>query len=282
MKYLKIISIVLTIALLFACNRQLELGLKSSEPEEIVRIAKGEYEKGRYENASRLFQHSKKFVYGTEFAKEVDYYSALTSLAAKNYALAAQEFGTYANRYRRDSLAENAQYMAAYCYYEGSLPYNLDPKNTHSAIGELQRFINLYPESEKVTECNNYINELQERLEKKAFENAKTLYKIARYRSSSVAFDNMIDEFPDSDLKEQALWFSFQSKAEYAFNSYRYKEKDRLIEAMTTYKILKKSYPNSEYLSEADKIVEKINKEFEEVKEWESLNKDKLAEINKI
>ncbi len=274
-KPILVYSFLIIVLFISSCNKKYETALKSSDPEEIINIAKEYYEKGKYENASQLFQHSKKFVYGTEYAKDVDYYSALTSMAAKNYPLAAQEFSTYATRYRRDSLAEEAQYKAAYCFYKGSLPYNLDPKNTYSAIAEMQKFINLYPESERVEECNQYISELHSRLEQKAFENAKTLFKIARYNSSAVAFDNMIDEYPDSQFVEEAMWYSFQSKAEFAFNSYRNLEKDRLIEAVTSYKLLKKNFPNSEYISDAEKILDKINDEFEIVKEWETAQQNK-------
>ncbi len=262
---------LMLVALMSSCNKDLEIGLKSSKPEEIIPLAKKFYERGKYDHASSLFDHAKKFVYGTDYAKDVDYYSALTSLKAKNYALAAQEFSTYAMRYRTDSLAEESQYMGAYCYYLGSNPYNLDPQNTKSAISELQKFINLYPNSDKVTECNDYIEELHVRLEKKAFENARTLYKIAKYPSASVAFDNVIDDFPDTDYKEEALYYSFLSKAEYALMSYDHLKEDRFNTAMTTYKLLKKGYPNSEYLKESNKVVEKIEKEYADLEEKENI-----------
>ncbi len=285
MKVRILLYTILGLGILFSCNKELEKALKETDPAKIIPVAKDLYSKGKHEQADQLLSHSKKFVYGTEYAKEVDYYSALNSLAGKNYPLAAREFSTFAKRYNKDSLAENSQYMAAYCYFRGSNPYNLDPKNTELAIAELQKFINLYPNSSRIEECNTYIDELQRRLEKKAFENAKTLYKIARYRSASVAFDNVLNQYPDTSLKEDVLWYSFLSKSEYAFLSYDHLKEDRFTEAMTTYKQLKSNFPGSKYLIESEKTLSKIKKEREELKEGKTItkekNKDNFANLSK-
>lgn len=249
-----------------SCNKAFEDGMKSSDPKVIVPKAMEFYNKGKYDFANQLFEHSKKFVYGTAYAKQVDFYLAKSNLAFKNYPLAGLQFRDYANTYPYDSLAEYSQYMSAYCYYLGSLPYNLDQKDSKKALSELQKFIDKYPNSEKVKECNNYIIEIQDRFEKKEYENALTLYKIGRYRSSSVAFDNALNSYPDSKYKEKILYYSFQSKATFAFESFDYLKEDRLNDAMTVYKIFKKDFPNSSYLDDMEKVRAKINQEYDLLK----------------
>lgn len=57
--------------------------------------------------------------------------------------------------------------MAAYCKFLDSPAYNLDQESTYDAIKELQLFVNRYPNSDRVEECNKYLDILRDKLEKK-------------------------------------------------------------------------------------------------------------------
>ena len=48
----------------------------------------------------------------------------------------------------------------AYSYYKTSPDYSLDQEETVTAIEKLQDFINNYPNSEKMSEANDLVQEL--------------------------------------------------------------------------------------------------------------------------
>ena len=145
--------------------------------------------------------------------------------------------------------------------------YDLDQTSTYTAISELQGFINSYPESNHVNDANNYITELRQKLELKSFEISKVYYKTMKYKAAGVSFDNMIDEYPDSKFREEAMMYSLRAKAELALNFSRLENKElRLQDARTQYLLLTRYYPETKFKSEANKLMEKVDKDIIETK----------------
>ena len=97
--------------------------------------------------------------------------------------------------------------------------------------------------------------------------------------AAGVAFDNMVDEYPDSKFREEAMMYALRSKAELAINFSRLESKDlRLQEARTQYRQLMKYYPSTSFKSEADKILKNIENEIEKTKvALEAFEKAKAA-----
>lgn len=109
---------------------------------------------------------------------------------------------------------------------------------------------------------------MRHKLEKKAFEIAKIYYKTLNYRAAGIAFDNMLDDYPDTKFREEVMMYSLRSKYELAVNYSRIDAKElRLNNAMTQYRLFMKDFPNSEFKSEADKIYEELNKDMQKHKE---------------
>ena len=60
---------------------------------------------------------------------------------------------------------EEASFLSAHSYYLAIPRSSLDQSDTKTAIDSFQRFIDAYPTSEKITEANKYVQEMQLRLE---------------------------------------------------------------------------------------------------------------------
>lgn len=215
--------------------------------------------KGKYSHAVVLYEKMVPYVTGTDLASEIAYRSANANFKLEKYTLAGHQFKNFHTGFSSDKRAEDALYMSALCFYKGSGEYNLDQTNTKSAIREMQNFINTYPNSEKLAECNLMIQELQEKLEKKAFENAKTFYKTMKYKAAVVSFDNVMSDFPDSKLKEQAYYYSFLSKYELAKNSILDLQEERIKDAQTAIRLFEEEFPKSEYITKANQLKEKLD-----------------------
>lgn len=253
---------------LVSCNKRFESAIKSSDKDYILQIADEFYAEKKYANAIELYQKVNSAFSGTEQAADIAFKQADANFQDKNYRLAAHQFKTFYITNPTDPRAEEAAYRSAYAFYTDSPVYNLDQTSTLSAINELQSFINMYPESSRVPEANGYINELREKLEKKYFEIAKIYYKTLKYKAAAIAFDNMLDDYPDTKLREEAMMYSLRSKYELGVNYSRFETQElRLQNAMTQYKLFVKAYPDSKFKSEADKINQKVEAEMVKHKE---------------
>ncbi len=133
-------------------------------------------------------------------------------------------------------------------------------------LEKLQVFINLYPESEFSSEANQMIAELQEKLEKKDFEIAKQYYTIRDYRAAIKANDNFIAGFPGTKFREESLYIKFLSLYEIAVNSILLKKQERFKELKQQYVIILRYYPETLFLEDLDKKMEKVNSELKQFK----------------
>jgi len=265
-KKLGVLLVVLLVVV--SCNRRYEKAMKSSDKDLILQTANELYEEGKWAFAIELYNKVASAFSGTEYAADISYKIADANYQDRNYRLAAHQFKTFYITNPTDPRAEEAAFRSAYSFYTDSPDYNLDQTSTYSAIDELQSFINAYPESSKVAEANNYINELRQKLEKKAFEIAKIYYKTLKYKAAGIAFDNMLDDFPDTKYREEAMMYSLRSKYELAVNYSRFETKElRLQNAITQHRLFTKAYPDSKFKDEADKILVKVEADMAKHKE---------------
>ena len=232
----KLSLVVLIGASVMSCNKTYNKAMKSTDKDEIFTLATQLYEDGKYDLANELYEKISTSFVGTEKAADIAYNMAQANFNEKNFRLAGHQFKSFAGAYPMDARAEEALFKSAFSYYKDSPKYDLDQTSTYTAISELQGFINAYPESTQVSEANNYITELRQKLELKSFEISKVYYKTMKYKAAAVSFDNMIDEYPDSKFREEAMMYSLRSKAELALNFSRLESKElRLQEARTQY-----------------------------------------------
>jgi outer membrane protein assembly factor BamD len=158
--------------------------------------------------------------------------------------------------YPRGAKAEECAFQSAYCNYLASPRYSLDQPNTYTALTELQMFIDMYPKSPKVAEANKLMDELRAKLELKDFNTAKLYYRMERYQAAITSFENLLDEYPDTDFKEQVLYLTVKAYYEYAEKSIYSKRKERFEKTVEAYNSLKYLYPESKYLKELKDIDE--------------------------
>lgn len=243
----KYIIIALTASVILSCNSQMDRAMKSADKNHILQIANEKFAKKKWSDALALYGRLDKLVAGTDDAPNVVFNSAFANYYDKQYKLAAHQFKNFSNSFPQDPRKEEAAYMSALCYYEGSLDYNLDQSNTESAINELQDFLNNYGQSERAKNITQLIDELTYKLEFKAYENARQYFRMGEYMAADVAFDNVLDDFPATKLRPKVVDYIMKSKYELALNSIYEKKKDRIDNALAYTKTVEKDLPNSEY-----------------------------------
>ncbi len=257
----RLLLVIFAIFALSACNRKQDLAMKSADKDFILKVANEKFEKKKWKDAIALYERLSNLVAGTDDAANVVYNSAYANYYDKNYKLAGHQFKNFAVTFPQDKRSEDASYMSALCYYQGSMDYNLDQSSTELAINELQNFLNNYPNSEKSKNINELIDELTYKLEFKAYENARQYYKMADYRAAGVAFENVLEDFPSTKLRPKIYDFMLKSKYELAVNSIYDLKKDRIENAIAFTKQVEREVPNTENAKTATDLRTKLEKE---------------------
>lgn len=250
------------------------------------------YEKGKYSKALILFDDLAEKYRGRAEAEDLFYLRANATYRLRDYTSARYHFKNFATIYPSSPRAEECRYMAAYCYYIESPRSNLDQENTRKAIDELQLFVNYYPESERAKEAGELIQNLREKLEKKAFDNAKLYYNMGLsddYRAAVIALENVLKDYPDTRFAEEIEYLIVKAQYLFADNSYPNRQEKRFNDAIDYYETFIDHYPSSKYRNELDglkssadkKIVLAIRKMNEINKQIEDQNKELgITEVN--
>lgn len=252
---------IFAVAVLAACKSQQEKALRSADKNFILKTANENFAKKKWKNALALYDRLPNLVAGTDDAPNVVFNSAYANYYDKNYRLAGNQFKNFAVSFPQDSRKEEAAYMSALCYYNGSMDYNLDQSSTELAINELQDFINNYPSSERSKNINTMIDELSYKLEFKAYENARQYFKMGDYKSTSVAFENVLEDFPSTKLRPKIYDYMMRARYLLAQNSVYDLKEERIESALAFTRQVEKDLPGTEYSKTAADFREKLEKE---------------------
>ena len=140
--------------------------------------------------------------------------------------------------------------MSAYSNYQLSPIYRLDQGNTLTAIEEFQLFVNLFPKSTRVEECNKLIDELRRKLEEKAFGEGQLYFDLRQYQSAVISFDNLLRDYPESPDVERVRYLIAKSSFLLAENSIIEKKADRYNECVNRCNDFLEKYPDGKYSKE--------------------------------
>jgi len=258
-----IFLLLLGATLLFACKSEYQRVLKGNDLPKKYELAKKYYNDKDYFRALELLEELVNIYRGSEEAENIYYYYSYCHFGLKDLISARYHFKNFAETYPRSKYTEECRYMVAYCYFLDSPESSLDQDNTYKAIEALQLFINMYPKSERVQECNLLIDKLRNKLETKSFMNAKVYFDIGDYKSAVFAFKNSINDFPDSDYREEMEFLMVKSSFEYAKQSIEEKKRERFLETIDYYQNFADSYASSKFMKDALKIQSAAKNELE-------------------
>lgn len=258
-----IISIILGLGT--SCNKYQKI-LKKGDLETKYETTFKLYEKGDYITALQFLDELIPLYRGNEKLQKLMYIYPYSYYKNGDFMVAAYHFKQYSKLYPNTVEAQECDYMSAYCSYMDSPPASLEQTNTHKAIRDLQLFINKYPKSEKISKCNELIDELRDKLSKKDFNIAKMYYNIESYNAASIAFNNLIKEYPDTQYKEEAMFYLVQNYYEYASRSTEARKKERYFSAIESHQKLLENFPESKYLKETENIAKMAERQIEKIK----------------
>lgn len=249
----KYLWLLLFVPLTWSCSEYQKL-LKSDNYELKLEKAKEYYEDEDYYRAMSLLEELRSIYRGSNEAEEITYLLGKCHYAQREYTLAAYYFKTFAASYPFNEHAEEAEFTAANCFYLIAPSSSLDQTYTRRGIDELQLFIERHPKSEHRDSANKLIDNLHQRLVKKAYNNAILYYQIGDYKAAITALKNVLVEYPDTKYREEIYYYILKSSFDLAENSVERKQIERYESTIEEYYTLIDNYPESNYIKEAEKI----------------------------
>lgn len=256
--------LIILLLMLQGCSKYQKI-LKSTDYEKKFEMAKIYYDAGKFQKAFPLLEELMTVYRGTSKGESVYYYYAYCQYALGDFLLASFHFGNFAKTFGRSEHAEEAMFMGAKCYFLDSSDPSLDQESTYKAIQEIQLFINKYPKSERVSECNDLMDRLRFKLETKDYNMAKLYFNMEDYKASITALRNVLNDYPETRYGEEMSFMVVRSAFLLAENSIEKKKEDRYHKALEECRAFTEKFPENSYRKDIDNIFAASNKALEKM-----------------
>jgi len=218
------------------------------------------YEAGEYVKAATLFDQVANVYRGTTKADTVKYYQAQSYYGQRDYMMAGHYFAELSATYLNSTYVEEADFMTAYCFYKQSPRPELDQDNTFKTIAAMQMFMVKYPTSERLTECQQIIVEMSDKLVEKSYISARLYFDLGYYKSAILALRNSLMKYPETRYREELMFLILKSSYLLADNSISSKQRERYQSALDEYYSFIGEFPDGPFTREAKRIYESSNK----------------------
>lgn len=223
------------------------------------------YEEEDYSEAANAFDTVTRVGRGTEYGQDAQYYLAESYFKDESYLLAASEYDRFVSYYPQDERRQEMEYKAALCYYHQSPRFKLDQTETRRAIERFQLFVNRYPDSDRVTDASDRIDELRSKLARKAYESAQFYVRNEMYKAATLYLDRVVDQYPESKWASRALVDQVKTYIEYADNSVTESQRDRYSKAIENYEKFLQLFPQSDLRGEIENYHDEAQKKLADV-----------------
>ncbi len=260
MKFRTFILAVLAVAALASCKTQYEMLLNSNDADLKYEAAFNYFNEGKFNKAGSLFESLSVLTNGTERDDTVRYYWGLSNYRFKDYYTAETNFMNFIESYPRSPFASEARYLRLDCLYRSTLRYELDQTPTYKAITEISEYMMEFPDTPHMKTCRAMLEDLNGRLDEKAYEAAKLYYKMEDYKASRVALRNVLKDDAENIFREDILYYIAMSSYKFAYNSIPSKQKERYLTFIDDYYNFIGEIPESHYRRELDNVYKKVQR----------------------
>lgn len=258
---LRLMSAALVATVLFqSCRSEYEALLNGNDVDAKYAAAFDYFNHGKYSKAAQLFESLSVLTSGTDRDDTVQYYWGLSNYRFRDYYTAETNFTKFITNFPRSPFAEEASFLRIDCLYRSTLRYELDQIPTHNAISVIKQYMIENPGNSHSAICGKMLKELNDRLDRKAYENARLYYKMEDYKAARVAFRNVLKDDAENIYREEILYYIAKSSYKYASLSVESKQKERFLTFVDDYYNFIGELPESPYRKELDVLYRRSQK----------------------
>lgn len=240
--------------------------LKSDDVQLKYSTAKDLFDKEEYQKAVLLLEDVLPYFRVSTEAELITYMHAYCHFAMGNFTIAAGRFKLLYHTYPFGKYAEQSLFNYAYCAYMESPPIYLDQSPTRIAIESFQYFIDRFPSSDKIEECNKYIDEMYVKIEQKQISIAKLYYQLEDYRSAIYTLSRVLEDYPLTDTKAEISFMAIDAYYKLALNSIESKKLQRFEETAAFYQSNKEKMENTKYAQQSLNIYNQALTQIQKIK----------------
>lgn len=168
------------------------------------RVAKEEFKAEHWDAAATELQ---KLIFnypGAAFIDSAQYLLGMAYFNQKEYPSAILEFNKILYSYPTSPLADDAAFMTAKCDFEMAPRAELDPTHTQKAAGEIVRFLEDYPNTERREEAEKLLVECKSKLAQKAYRAGSLYYKQGKYQAALIYLRHVLNDYHDTEWVREA------------------------------------------------------------------------------
>ena len=193
---------------------------------------------------------------------------AMGEYGLKDYEAASETFKKYYQTYPRGRYAEMASFYIGQSLFEGTPEARLDQTPTIAAIAAFQDYLDIFPEGKMKSTAQQRLFDLQDKLIRKEYLNAKLYYNLGsyfgnctsggnNYEACIITAQNALNDYPYSNLREDFSILIMKSKYELAQMSVESKKLQRYQDAEDECYGFINEYPNSKERKTAEDFIKK-------------------------
>jgi len=257
---------------LASCKSQYNVILESNDIDLKYKKAFELFEATKYGKAAEMFESLSALTKGLPQDDTVQFYWGLSNFRYGDFITAEGCLQEYAETYPVSPFTHEAKFLRLECLYRSTYRYELDQKPTYVALAAINTFMVENPDSEYMLRVEEMKNDLNARLELKAYKSAYLYYHMEDYIAAHQSFKNVLKENADNRYREEILYYTAMSAYKYADKSIPEKQKERFLTFVDDYLNMVSEYPESKYSKELEGLYAKAQKylkkhETEETKE---------------
>ena len=193
---------------------------------------------------------------------------AMGEYGLKDYEAASETFKKYYQTYPRGRYAEMASFYIGQSLFEGTPESRLDQTPTIAAIAAFQDYLDIFPEGKMKSTAQQRLFDLQDKLIRKEYLNAKLYYNLGsyfgnctsggnNYEACIITAQNALNDYPYSNLRKDFSILIMKSKYELAQMSVESKKLQRYQDAEDECYGFINEYPNSKERKTAEDYIKK-------------------------
>lgn len=249
-----VILVVAALSLMSATCDSYNKIVKSTDRDYKLEKAKEYYNKGNYYKALPLLEELLIAFRGDSAIETVYYYYCYSHYGQGTYLMASQYFKHFYNSFPHSPHAEEMLWMNGQSLIELSPVPDLDQTYTEKAIDALQLFVNLYPQSTRITRANQAIDSLWDKLETKDFNAAMSYYHREEYKAAAQCFANLSESYAGSERSENIQLMRIRSLYQLALHSTERRQLGRYQDVINACKEFQEDYASSSSLDEVNSM----------------------------
>jgi len=225
------------------------------------------YNKKAFLSAARIFEELYPLSIGTPLGDTILFLFADSYFQNRDYQMAAFHFREYVRRYPGTERTELAALNAVKAMYYSSPEYYLDQFITLLAIDEVNLFIQNYPYSKHIEECNEILDALRDKLAKKEMEMVRMYYQTGNFEAAQIIARNFLKTYSSSKYAPEVLSILIRNNFDFARRSVERRKYHRFKDVLDAFEMLQTRYPESNFIAESRKIADEATNQIRRLDE---------------